>query len=416
MTALYEKTLSCVHCGLCLTACPAYATLGRESVTPRGQVHNIRALLEGRLTLTKTLGEEIYDCLACRACETVCPSGVRVGAIVEEARSLVTESGTESAWIRFVKRFFLTGVLAHPNRLHWAIELLWLYEATGLRFLARVILGLLPGSLAEREALLPALPSKKERKRLPEILPAKGEKRGRIGLFTGCIASHMFADVNRATARVLQRSGYEVVVPRDQRCCGALHLHNGLPDVARELARSNISAFRGVGAEAVIVNAAGCGAALTEYGELLGGESDAAHFAEQVKDISVWLVEKGFEPPTRRLDARVAYDAPCHLFHAQRVVDEPQELLQSIPGLELVPFRDPERCCGSAGIYNITHYRESMKMLEEKMSHIRSIDPDIIATGNPGCLIQLRRGAEQTGLEAEVTHPVVLLDRAYSGR
>jgi glycolate oxidase iron-sulfur subunit len=166
----------------------------------------------------------------------------------------------------------------------------------------------------------------------------------------------------------------------------------------------------------VIVNAAGCGAALAEYGELLGGESDAVHFAEQVKDISVWLVEEGFEPPTRSLNARVAYDAPCHLFHAQRVDDEPRELIQRIPGLELVPYRDPERCCGSAGIYNITHYRESMKMLEEKMSHIRSVDPDIIATGNPGCLIQLRRGAELAGSKAEVTHPVVLLDRAYSGK
>jgi glycolate oxidase iron-sulfur subunit len=225
----------------------------------------------------------------------------------------------------------------------------------------------------------------------------------------------MFADVNRATARVLQLNGYEVVVPRDQRCCGALHLHNGLPDVAQELARSNISAFRSIGAEAVIINAAGCGAALAEYGELLGGELQAVHFAEQVKDISVWLVEEGFEPPTQSLEARVAYDAPCHLYHAQRVVDEPVELLQSIPGLELVPYRDPERCCGSAGIYNITHHRESMKLLEEKMSHIRRVDPDIIATGNPGCLIQLRRGTEQAGLKAEVTHPVVLLDRAYSG-
>jgi glycolate oxidase iron-sulfur subunit len=338
-----------------------------------------------------------------------------VGAIIEEARSLVTESGTESAWVRFVKRLFLTGVLAHPNRLRWTMELLWLYEACGLRSLVRAVLGLLPGSLAEREALLPGVPPRKERKTLPKVLPAEGEKRGRIGLFTGCIASHVFADVNRATARVLQRSGYEVVVPRDQRCCGALHLHNGLPDVARELARANISAFRRVGAEAVIVNAAGCGAALTEYGELLGGESQAVHFAEDVKDVAMWLVEKGFEPPTGSVNARVAYDAPCHLFHAQRVVNEPLALLQSIPGLDLVPYRDPERCCGSAGIYNITHYRESMKMLEEKMSRIQSVDPDIIASGNPGCLIQLRYGARQTGLKAEVTHPIVLLDRAYSG-
>jgi Fe-S oxidoreductase len=389
--------------------------MGRESVAPRGQVYNIRALLEGRLILTKILSEEIYDCLACRACESVCPSGVRVGAIIEEARGLITDSKTESSWIRLVKRFFLAGVLAHPSRLRWAMELLWLYKASGFRSLARAVLGLLPGSLAKREALLPTIPPKKERKPLPEVLPAKGEKRKRVGLFTGCIASHLFAGVNWATARVLQQNGYEVVVPRDQRCCGALHLHNGLPGVARELARSNMMAFRNAGAEVVIVNAAGCGAALAEYGEVLGGESNGVQFAQQVKDISVWLVEEGFESPTRSLKVRVAYDAPCHLFHAQRVIDEPRELLQSIPGLELVAFQDSERCCGSAGIYNITHHRESMRVLEGKMSHIRSVDPDIIATGNPGCLIQLRHGAEQAGLKAEVTHPVALLDRAYSG-
>ena len=411
---LYDKTLSCVHCGLCLPACPAYSALGRESVAPRGQVYNIRAVLEGRLDITPTLTEDIYDCLACRACESVCPAGVPVGSIMEDVRGLITEQKTEGRLKRVLKNLMLGRVLAHPVRLKRLVGLLHLYEATGLRRLVQGLLRWLPGDLADRESLLPWVPPLEERGDLPELLHAEGTRRKRVGLFTGCIASHFFGDVNRATARVLQRNGFEVVVPEAQRCCGALHLHNGLPDVARELARANVQAFGDAGVDAIVVNAAGCGAALSEYADLLSDDAKSSEFTSRVVDVSVFLVREGFDPPEGRVEARVAYDAPCHLFHAQRVHAEPGDLLTNIPGVSLLNFPDAERCCGSAGIYNLTHYDVSMNTLEEKVGHLKEIDPDIIVSGNPGCLMQLSHGVRRAGLHAEVTHPVVLLDRAYS--
>ncbi|MFQ5792719.1 MAG: (Fe-S)-binding protein, partial [Acidobacteriota bacterium] len=335
---LYEKTLSCVHCGLCLPACPAYESLGRESVAPRGQVYNIRAVLEGRLSLTKTLAKDIYDCLACRACESVCPAGVPVGSIMEDVRGLITRARSESRLSRSVKRFMLGGILCHPGRLSLVMELLRFYEWSGLRKVLRAVgvLSFLPGRLSEKETLLPSVPPRAERRPMPPVLPAEGKLRKRVALFTGCVASHLFPDVNRATARVLQRNGYEVAVPRRQTCCGALHLHNGLPEVARELAGRNVDAFLSVAADAVVVNAAGCGAALAEYGELLGPSESAARFAAQVVDISALLVREGYESPSGRLDALVAYDAPCHLYHGQGVREEPEQLLASIPGVRLV--------------------------------------------------------------------------------
>jgi glycolate oxidase iron-sulfur subunit len=409
---LYEKTLACVHCGLCLPACPAYGASPRESLAPRGQVYNVRAVLEGRLEFTDALASEIYDCLACRGCESVCPSGVPVGSIMEHARALITEKKSESGALRLGKRVLLSGILAHRGRLSVLMSLLRLYEASGLRSLVRAALALLAPGLAERERLMPPLAP--VRNGLPEVVPAEGERRKRVALFSGCIASHLFSDVNEATARVLARNGFEVVVPREQVCCGALHLHNGLADTAKRLARRNVEVFGAGGFDAVVVNAAGCGAALSEYGELLEGEPGSKEFARNVVDVSAFLVREGFTPPKGALaGVRVAYDAPCHLFHAQRVKSEPRDLLRSIPGVSLLEYRDSERCCGSAGIYNVTHYEMSMEVLEAKMREIGKVRPDVIATGNPGCHIQLSEGVRRFGPKAEVVHPIVLLDRAY---
>jgi glycolate oxidase iron-sulfur subunit len=412
VTSLYEKTLACVHCGLCLPACPAYRVDPRESLAPRGQVYNIRAVLEGRLELTPALASEIYDCLACRGCESVCPSGVPVGSIVEEARGLITEKKQEGSLARHLKRILLSGILAHPRRLSALMSLLRLYERSGLRSLARFLLARIAPALAERERLMPSPGPKAPC--LPALSPASGETRCRVALFTGCIASHSFADVNAATLRVLQRNGFEVVVPEDQVCCGALHQHNGLPDTGRRLARKNVEVFEKASAERIVVNAAGCGAALSEYGEFLSGDPKAKAFAARVVDVTALLVREGFERPSAGLDpVRVAYDAPCHLFHAQKVKNEPREILKSIPGVQLVEHHESERCCGSAGIYNVTHYRMSMEVLTAKMREIAKVRPDVIATGNPGCHIQLSEGVRRAGLGAEVVHPVVLLDRAY---
>lgn len=411
---LYQKTLACVHCGLCLPACPAYRAEPRESLAPRGQVYNVRAVLEGRIALTEGMASEIYDCLACRGCESVCPSGVPVGSIVEEARALITESRKEGGVARLAKRAILSGVLAHPRRLGLLMALLRGYERSGLRSLVRAVLSRVAPELSRRESLLPSLAPPRA-PRLPSLVPAMGDKRGRVALFTGCIASHWFSDVNEATVRVLGKNGYEVVIPREQVCCGALHLHNGLPQTARRLARRNLAAFEDPSIEHVVVNAAGCGAALSEYGELLEDEEHARTFSRRVVDVSALLVRDGFDAPRASLGPiRVAYDAPCHLFHAQKVKAEPVEMLRSIPGIELVEHRDSERCCGSAGIYNVTHYDRSMEVLETKMKEIAKVRPDVVATGNPGCHIQLSEGVRRQGLETEVVHPVVLLDRAYA--
>jgi glycolate oxidase iron-sulfur subunit len=412
MTSLYEKTLACVHCGLCLPACPAYRVDPRESLAPRGQVYNIRAVLEGRLELTPALASEIYDCLACRGCESVCPSGVPVGSIVEEARGLITEKKQEGSSLRLLKRVLLSGILAHPRRLSALMALLRIYDRSGLRSLVRFLLARIAPGLADRERRMPSFGPKPAP--LPPLSSPSGEKRARVALFTGCIASHSFGEVNAATLRVLKRNGFEVVVPRDQVCCGALHQHNGLPDTGRRLARKNVEVFERASVDRVVVNAAGCGAALSEYGEFLEGDGSALAFASRVVDVTALLVREGFEPPEAGLGPiRVAYDAPCHLFHAQKVKSEPREILRSIPGVELVEHHESERCCGSAGIYNITHYRMSMEVLDAKMREIVKVRPDAIATGNPGCHIQLSEGVRRAGLRAEVVHPVVLLDRAY---
>lgn len=409
---LYEKTLACVHCGLCLPACPAYENAPRESLAPRGQVFNARALLEGRLEPTAGLADDLYECLACRGCETVCPAGVEVGSIVEGVRGLLTAERVESRAARLLKRLALGGIVARPRRLAAALALLRFAGRIGLRRRLRPVLARIAPRLAARERLLPEIPA---RERFPHHTPPAGSKRrGTAALFVGCVAPHLRPETTRAAIEALSRNGWEVVIPPGQGCCGALHLHSGLPDLARPLARRNAAAFpEGI---PVVTTAAGCGAALAGYGALLEKEEAAAGFAARVRDVSAFLAERGFERPAAGPAARslrMVYDAPCHLFHAQRVRDEPVRILKSLPGVELLTVRDPERCCGSAGIYNITRQETSMAVLDRKMAHIARARPDLIATGNIGCQLQLEEGVRRAGLTAEVAHPVELLARAY---
>ncbi len=407
---LYEKTLACVHCGLCLPACPAYEDAPRESLAPRGQVFNARALLEGRLEATAGLAEDLYGCLACRGCETVCPAGVEVGAIVEGARGVLEEARVSPWPHRLAKRLAL-GAAARPSVLAALMGILRLAEQAGLRRLLRPLLARLAPSLAGRERLLPRLPP---RERLAPAASSSGPRRGVVALFVGCVAPHLRPETGRAAVEALTRNGWETAVPRGQGCCGALHLHAGLREPARRLARKNLRAF-GDGVP-VVTTAAGCGAALSEYAELLPGEEGAGAFAARVTDVSAFLARNGFDPPAagpRDGPLRVVYDAPCHLVHAQRVRDEPIRILERLPGVELLSVRDPERCCGAAGIYNLTRHQTSMAVLDRKMAHIAPARPDCIATGNIGCHLQLREGARRAGLGAEVAHPVELLAAAY---
>ncbi len=405
---ILEKSLDCVHCGLCLESCPTYRETGREISSPRGRVYLMRGVAEGRIPLGDVVADEAYLCLGCRACETACPSGVEFGAMLELTRAEVEAAGLRRGLAKTLERLALRHVVPHPRRLRWFVDALALVQ--WLR-LDRLALAIAPRGLRELGDLLPAVPARSERDRLPEMIPAVGERRGAVGFFVGCMMPELFGATNRDTVDVLAHNGFDVVIPRGQGCCGALHAHAGDADFAHALARRNAAAFARAGVREVVVNSAGCGAALRDAARWLGAPGEA--LAAGAIDASAFLMREGLRPVRGRCDARVCYDDPCHLVHGQKVSAAPRQLLEQIPGLTLVAHDDPTSCCGAAGIYNITHREMSRAVLERKLRALAAVDPDVIATGNPGCLMQLRSGAARTGLRAEVLHPVTILARAY---
>jgi glycolate oxidase iron-sulfur subunit len=328
--------------------------------------------------------------------------------MLELTRAAVEDAGLRRGPARWLERIALRGVLARPRRLGLLFDLLWL--AQRLR-LDRLALALAPRSLRELGGLLPQVPPKRDRRPLPERIPAVGEQRGRVGFLVGCVMQELFGPINADTVDVLAHNGFEVVLPRDQGCCGALHAHAGDESFAHALARRNAAAFARAGVREVVVDSAGCGAAMRDARRWLGAEGEA--LAAGAIDVSAFLAREGLRRIPGRIQARVCYDDPCHLVHGQKVSEAPRRLLEQIPGLTLVPHDDPTSCCGAAGIYNLTHREMSQAVLERKLRSLAAADPDLIATGNPGCLMQLRSGAARAGLRAEVVHPIELLARAY---
>jgi Fe-S oxidoreductase len=371
----------------------------------------LRAVAENRVPLNDVIAEEAYLCLGCRACETACPSGVKFGSMLELARAEIDRSGLRRGWAVRLERWALRELVAKPRRLSLAFSLL---RAVQCLRIDRPIAALLPKAWREIYALTPVVPSASERGPLPPFTPAIGEKRGRVAFFVGCVMPELFGAVNAATVRVLSRNGFEVVIPQSQTCCGALHAHTGDLDFARKLARRNLETFAAVDFDALIVNSAGCGAVLRELQAWFPGEDSS--LSERVRDVSEFLDAVGLRPPEGRIESRVCYDDPCHLVHGQRVDAAPRRLLEQIPGLELQFHDDPAGCCGAAGIYNLTHRAMSRAVLDRKMQSLGAADPDYVATGNPGCLMQLRAGVAAAGLKAAVVHPIELLDRAYAQR
>ncbi len=401
----------CVHCGLCLNHCPTYRVTSLEPESPRGRIHLVRAAAEGRIEPNERFGDHLYLCLMCRACETACPSGVQFGRIAEAAREVLGPPGTPLA--RTIAKFAFTQLLPSPRRLRIVFSLLRLYQRSGLQ---RVIRRLLPHRLREMEAMLPPVPA---RFFMPEaeVLPAVGARRARVAVLSGCVMSVLFGDINEATVRVLRRNGCEVVIPKAQGCCGALNIHNGETTMAKVMARRNIDAFLEAQVDAVIVNAAGCGAAMKEYGYLLRDDpayaEKAQRFAKLVKDASEFLAALGPVKPDGRMEMVVTYQDPCHLAHGQRVRAQPRALLAAIPGLRLVEMPGSDRCCGSAGIYNMTHPEMSQEVLREKMGSIAQTGAEAVVAPNPGCMLQLQYGARRYGPPVRVFHLIDLLDRAY---
>ncbi len=406
--AVYTGSLDCVHCGLCLSACPTYRATGREASSPRGRIYLMRGAAEGRIGLGGLLAEEAALCLGCRACETACPSGVRFGAMLEHTRTGLVAAGLRRGWAARLERWLLRVLVPRPRRLRLLVHLLGIVQWSRLD---RLALLLLPRSFSDLHALLPEIPAPARRGSLSFLHAAEGERRGRVALFTGCVMRELFASVNQATVRVLTRNGFDVVVPGGQGCCGALQAHAGDLDFARTLARHNARVFDAAGVDAVVVNAAGCGAAMRDAASWLPGEGE--RFASSVRDVCEFLDGVGLRPASGPIDARVCYDDPCHLVHGQGVEAAPRDLLRSIPGIELVSHAMATTCCGAAGTYNLSQPAMSAQILASKMDALAAVDPDVIATGNPGCLMQLRRGVRERGMRARVAHPVELLDEAY---
>ncbi len=410
---------ACVHCGFCLPSCPTYQVLGVEMDSPRGRIMQIEDADRGEVALSDpNFRLHMTLCLNCRACETACPSGVRYGRLVEAARANIAPPSRRE---RLLRRAVLGGVFCHPERLHVLGMATRLYQRSGVGRLARRsgAMGLLPRRLSELEALLPPARGPVLHRRPPVVTAPGGARRYRAGIITGCVMAELFAGTNEATIRVLARNGVEVVVPRAQACCGALHLHSGEREMARALARRMIACFEQANLDAVLINAAGCGSTLKEYDHLLADDPEwaarAAAFSARVRDVNEFLAAIPFDPPRHPIAARVTYQDACHLAHAQGVRSQPRSLLRSIPGLELVEMGDSDTCCGSAGIYNITSPELSMKLLERRMDRIERTGAAIVAVSNPGCHIQLAYGVRSRGYRIEVAHPMDLLDRAYRG-
>jgi glycolate oxidase iron-sulfur subunit len=416
-----EGVNRCVHCGLCLAYCPTFSLLGTEMDSPRGRIFLIRSLAEGRIALTDSTARHLDLCLGCRACETVCPSGVPYGELIEAARAEIERQRPGGPLRRLFRRFNFALLLPRPRALALAAAGLRFYQTSGLRKLARSLglLRLLPGPLASWEPLLPDLPAGPDRAPLPEVTAAQGVKRSRVGLLTGCIQQVAFGPQNRATARVLARNGAEVVAPRGQACCGALHAHSGEHALAQELARRTIQVFESAGVDHVIVNTSGCGAHMKSYGALLaddpGWRDRAGRFASRVRDIAEFLAMEPLRGPLRAVSRVVTYHDPCHVVHGQKIRSQPRALLAQVPGLELVELPEADWCCGSAGTYNLVQPEMAQRLQRRKVAHIRETGADTVVTANPGCIIQITQGLRAEGAHVEVLHLVDVLDRAYGG-
>jgi glycolate oxidase iron-sulfur subunit len=414
----YEQIIHCMRCGLCLPTCPTYAIYREEKASPRGRLSLMRAVSEGRLDLTDGFTDAMNMCLGCLACQTACPAGVPFGNLLERARhqAEAQKKNKRPALLNGLRNLLLTRLLYGPHGLERFAPILRLYQRIGLQRLN--LARLLPGPLGGWERMLPKIQPRSAHQMFGEFVPGVPPVRGRIGLLTGCLENTLLANLCSATTRVLTRNGFEVVVPTKQVCCGALPGHIGDLALARQQARENIEVFEAAGVETVISDAAGCSAQLKEYEHLLSEDpvyfERAARFSSMVKDAIEFLAENlPLRNSMQPLNISVAYDDPCHLIHAQGISLQPRQLLKYIPGVELLELPESSWCCGSAGTYNLTHSKESDAILKRKMQHLESVAPDVLATANTGCYIQLTKGVKEARLKIKVLHVIELLDLAY---
>lgn len=417
----YSVVQQCMHCGLCLPTCPTYDATKLERNSPRGRIALMRAIADDRLPVTPAFGEEMYFCLGCLACMTACPAGVNYAELFEHARAEVEARGVlDNPRRDVVRKATLEWLFMDHGRLQAVGSALRLWQETGLQDLVRSsgVTRLLPKRLRELEAMTPSVQPRFSEDLLPPVLPPAGTRRFKVALLTGCAQDLIFSDVNRDTAEVLARNGCEVHVPPHQSCCGSLHAHNGEWGLAQELARRNLAQFPPGEFDAIITNAGGCGSHLKHYHKLLHDDARHASAAllwdQKIKDVAEWLAEIGVASPSPSQPPQaVTYHESCHLCHGQKVSAQPRKLLRAIPNLRLVELPEASWCCGSAGIYNLTQPEMAGRLLDRKVDHVLSTGASVVATGNPGCLLQVMNGLRQRGANVRVVHPVTLLAEAY---
>jgi glycolate oxidase iron-sulfur subunit len=413
---VYEDYTRCVHCGLCLNQCPTYRLWHLEADSPRGRIFQMIRVENGETPVTTVFVEHIDKCLDCRACETACPSGVEYGKLVEFARARIERDYERPFLSRLLRNLAYRRLLPYPRRIALVATLLRTYQRWGIQAIIRKSGVLRTLGLAQREALLPRIDDRFFFRFLGTTFQPSGERRARVAFFGGCAAQVTFSAVNEATIRVLIANGCEVFVPRKQVCCGALAAHAGVRETARDLARCNLKAFASQEFDAIVTNAAGCGSTLKEYSHLFTKDEPeyqaAREFQSRVRDVTEFLASLGMVARLKPNSLRVTYQDSCHLLHGQKIREAPRTLLRAIPGIDFVELPHSEICCGSAGVYNITQTEASFELLAEKMKHAASTQARTIVTANPGCLLQMRAGAELHHTGQQVLHVMELLDRS----
>lgn len=404
-----DEMLNCMRCGFCLPSCPTYEESGfQESQSPRGRIALMKGVADGIIEPDEKVEESLNQCLGCRACEPVCPSGVKYGHLLEEVRDVVNQNKTHSLPEKVIRRGVFYELFPHQNRMRMAVGFLGLYQRTGLQKIVRKtkLLNRLPEPMGTMEKVLPQVPKMRDMKNRPMHYHMENPRK-RVAFFSGCLMDTMFMSTNDATATLLQKAGCDIVIPESQACCGALHGHSGEKEKAKAMAKRNIEAFEELNVDYIVTNAGGCGAFLIDYGHLLKEEPEWAEraeaFAGKLKDMSTVLMELDFPGQGYRLPEQViTYQDSCHLKNVMHTTTEPRQLLQSIQGTEYKEMKDAGRCCGSAGIYNIVESEMSMKILDSKMINAKATAAATIVTTNPGCLLQMKLGIEREGLTGQV--------------
>lgn len=415
---------SCVHCGFCLSTCPSYRIIGKEMDSPRGRIYLMDAINKGEATIDTTTAQHFDSCLGCLACVTTCPSGVQYDQLIAATRPQIERNLNRSLPDRLI-RTLIFNLFPYPNRLRNLLPSIWLYQKSGLQKLLRNsgLLQKLTPRLAAMEAILPQVTDSAWGQDLPDVIPAKGKQRYRVGMVLGCVQRLFFSPVNEATARVLTANGCEVIIPPSQGCCAALPAHQGQEEQAQSLARQMIDSFIEQDLDAIIINAAGCGHTLKEYGHILANDpqyqAKAEQFSHKVKDVHEFLAEIGLTAelhPITSDELPLVYQDACHLLHGQKISSQPRQLLKQIPGIKLREPQDAGLCCGSAGIYNMLQPETADELGKQKANNLVNTGAKVIASPNPGCSLQIQKHLELQGSKVKLFHPIELLDYSIQGK